>query len=217
MHNGETHERPRRDEHSLAGRLTAAIHQLPPHDVTVGEIRDVVGRDGLMLLVAVLTLVFMVPVSIPGLSTVFGAAILLVGLSRVRRRELWLPRRIVERPVPADRLRKSLERGVAVFRRLERLSRPNRLSWAATGPAEAINDAAIVIGALLLIAPFGFIPFSNTLPALALLFLAIGSLQRDGVCAALGHCALVVTAAYFVVLITGGGVAFVAVIDRVFR
>jgi hypothetical protein len=56
-------------------------------------------------------------------------------------------------------------------------------------------------------APFGFIPFSNTLPALALLCLAVGLLQRDGICVLLGHGANLATIAYFGALISGGGMA----------
>ena len=202
---------------SPSERLAAAIQQLPPDHVTLADVRDLVGRDGLMLLTALLTLVFMVPVSIPGVSTVFGAAILLIGLSRVRGRSLWLPRRVAGRTVAADRLRAALERGLKTFRRLERLSRPGRMRRATSGNAELINDAALIVGALLLIAPFGFIPFSNTLPAVALLFLAIGSLQRDGVCVVLGHCAIVATAAYFILLIGGGGMAFLAALEHILR
>lgn len=67
---------------------------------------------------------------------------------------------------------------------------------------------SLITGALLLMAPLGLIPFSNTLPALALLFLAIGFLQRDGVCILLGHLANFVTIAYFAFLIGGGSVLF---------
>jgi hypothetical protein len=51
------------------------------------------------------------------------------------------------------------------------------------------------------------IPFSNTFPALAILCLAVGLLQRDGACILLGYCANVGTIIYFTVLIAGGGLA----------
>jgi hypothetical protein len=54
-------------------------------------------------------------------------------------------------------------------------------------------------------APFGFIPFSNTLPAIALIFLAVGAMQKDGGCIFIGHLSNVVTIIYFLVLIAGGG------------
>lgn len=63
-------------------------------------------------------------------------------------------------------------------------------------------------------APFGLIPFSNTLPALALLFFAIGFLQRDGLFVVLGHAANLVTVIYFSVLIVGGGAAISALIRQ---
>jgi hypothetical protein len=60
------------------------------------------------------------------------------------------------------------------------------------------------------------IPLSNTLPGLALLLLAVGILQRDGVCILLGHVMNVVTMVYFAVLIGGGGVLIQQVLRRFF-
>ena len=67
------------------------------------------------------------------------------------------------------------------------------------------NNLAFILGALLLMAPFGFVPFSNTLPAIALLLFAVGFIQRDGVSILLGHLANVGTLIYFAILIGGGG------------
>lgn len=200
---------------SPADKLEAAIDALPDGSVTLAQVRDLVGNEGLMLLTAFLTIVFLVPVSVPGVSTVFGAGILLIGISRLFRLELWLPKRIERRVVATERLRAALRRGLVWFRRLERISRPHRISWAASeGAVRVVNDCAIILGAVLLMAPFGLIPFSNTFPAIALLFLAIGSLQRDGLFILLGHIANVVTIAYFALLIGGGGYALLAFIQR---
>lgn len=203
------------DQRSPADKLEAAIDALPPGTVTLAQVRDLVGRDGLMLLTAFLTIVFLVPVSVPGMSTVFGAGILLIGISRLFHLELWLPKRIGQRLVATDRLRSALLRGLVWFRRLERVSRPQRISWAASdGAVRIVNDCALILGALLLMAPFGLIPFSNTFPAIALLFLAIGSLQRDGLFILIGHLSNLVTIAYFALLIGGGGYALVSFMQR---
>jgi len=191
---------------SLGEKLALVIRNLPPDSLTVAELRDAVGQDGLLLLSALLTLVFMIPVSIPGVSTVFGAAILMVGVCRLFGRGLWLPRRLREREFPSDKLRTALGTGMKWFHRLERISKPHRWGWLGGGGAMAfVNHGALILGALLLMMPFGLVPFSNTLPALALLFLAIGLLQRDGVCIVLGHLTNVATIMYFGVLIVGGG------------
>jgi len=84
----------------------------------------------------------------------------------------------------------------------------------AAGPVAFFNNAALILGAVLLMMPFGLIPFSNTFPAVAILFLAIGLLQRDGVCILLGHISNVVTIIYFSVLIGGGGLAVREVFNR---
>jgi len=193
---------------SLGEQLAGIIERLPPDTLSLGELLDVFSDEGLLLLTILLTLVFLIPVSIPGVSTVFGAAILLVGVSRLINRPLWLPQRIKDKALPADRLRPGLTGGLVWVRRMEKISRPHRLRFFIDGPGQSvINNLAFILAALLLMAPFGFVPFSNTLPALALLLYAIGFIQRDGGAILLGHLANIGTIVYFSVLIGGGGVA----------
>ena len=196
---------PAGDE-SLRTQLEAVIERLPSGSMSLGELLAVIGDEGLLVLSILLTLVFLIPVSIPGVSTVFGAAIVLVGVSRLLRRQLWLPARVRDRRLSSARLRPALAGGLRWVHRLERLSRPHRLAPLVDGRAQdIINNLAFILAALLLMAPFGFVPFSNTIPALALLAYAIGFIQRDGGAVLLGHLANVGTIVYFSVLIGGGG------------
>jgi len=202
---------------SLGEKLQTIIDNLPPGGVTLAVIRDLVGQDGLLLLTAFLTLVFLVPVSIPGVSTVFGAAILLIGICRLFGRNLWLPGKIARRVLPSEKLMAGLNRGRVWVHRLERISRAHRIPWlASAGLMDTINNLALVAAAVLLMAPFGLIPFSNTLPALALLFFSIGLLQRDGLFIVLGHLGNLFTVVYFSVLIVGGGAAIREIFLRLF-
>ena len=193
---------------SLGEQLAGIIDNLPEDTLTLGELLEVFGDEGLLLLTMLLTLVFLIPVSIPGVSTVFGAAILLVGISRLSGRPLWLPAHVRDRALPADKLRPGLTGGLGWVRRLEKISRPHRLRAFVDGRAQDLfNNLAFILAALLLMAPFGFVPFSNTLPAIALLFYAVGLVQRDGGAMLLGHLSNIGTIIYFSVLIGGGGVA----------
>ncbi len=206
-----------REEQSLEETIKGVSLRLPAEGVTLHDILELIGRDSLLLLCIFLTLIFMVPVSIPGVSTVFGAGILLIGISRLFNRNLWLPARVQRRKVSTEKLRAALDRALKWLRRLERISRPHRLRWlTAGGPIGTINNLSLILGAGLLMAPFGLIPFSNTLPALAILLLALGLLQRDGVCILLGHLANAATIVYFTFLIGGGGVAIKEAVDRIF-
>lgn len=200
---------------AISRKVRTLVRTLPRNGITLSELIHLVGNDGLLVLTAVLTLVFLLPVSVPGVSTVFGAAILLIGTARLFRRELWIPSRIKHRTVGTRRLRPALRKALPWLRKIERVSRPNRIAWlVARGPVQAVNDGAIILGAILLMMPFGLIPFSNTFPAVALLFLAIGLLQRDGVCILLGHVGNLATILYFTVLIAGGGFAAREVVER---
>lgn len=187
---------------SIAGKLDAIIAELPDDQVSVARIRDRIGDDGVLMLSMLLCVIFLVPVSIPGVSTVFGAAILLGGVSRLLRRKLWLPESIESKQLAADKVKAGLARGSSWLHRLERISKPQRLQrWIAANEVETVNNFGIVLGALLLMAPFGFVPFSNTLPAVAVLLLCIGLLQRDGLCVLLGHVMNLLTMAYFAALV----------------
>jgi hypothetical protein len=204
------------DGESLAEKMQATMDSLPPEGVTLVAIRNLIGREGMMLVTAFLTIIFLVPVSIPGVSTVFGGAILLLSFSRLMNRPLWLPNRLKNKVVSTEKLRGGMQRGLKWFRRLEKVSRPRRLKGlTGAGLIGAINNAALILGAVLLMAPFGLIPFSNTLPAVAILFFAIGLLQRDGVCILLGHLMNVATIVYFAVLIGGGAVAIKELFQRI--
>lgn len=193
---------------TLGEKLRIIIGRLPPEGVTLAAILDLVGKDGLLILTGLLSLVFLIPVSIPGVSTVFGAAILLVGVSRLFGRNLWLPKSFQDRVVSTDRLRAALNRALTWLYRIERVSRSHRLSLlTSNGLMNVMNNCALILGAILLMAPFGLIPLSNTLPAFAILCLVVGLLQRDGVCILLGYFANIATIIYFTVLIAGGGLA----------
>jgi hypothetical protein len=90
-----------------------------------------------------------------------------------------------------------LERGAKLFARLDKLIRPRLLALTHGATVNRLNGFLLVGCALLLMAPFGLIPFSKTLPALAILCLAVGMLQRDGIFVLLGYVTMVATMIYF--------------------
>lgn len=205
-------EELRRD--SLGEKLRILIEKLPPNEVTLTEMRDLVGQDGLLLLIIFLSLVFVVPIQLPGMGGVFGTVIGLIAISRMLGKTLWLPKRIAHHVMPSEKVRDVVTKSSTWLHRLEYVCRPHRLNWlASAGVMDLINHCAIITGALLLIAPIILVPLSNTLPALAVLFLSIGLLQRDGLCILYGHLVNVATIAYFTALFIGGHEAF----DKIMR
>lgn len=194
-------------ERKLSVTLLEVSASLPEGSVSLRHLLESIGEQGMLLLCALLTLPFMIPVSIPGVSTVFGFAILSIGIGVTINRVPWLPGRILDRPLSTESLRQAFDKSMGIVRRVERLVRP-RWSWLTqSSAARFVHGLALILAALLLMLPFGLVPFSNTLPALAALLLALGLIERDGVFIAAGHLMNAATIVYFSTLVAGAIVA----------
>ncbi|MBD0416097.1 exopolysaccharide biosynthesis protein [Oryzicola mucosus] len=188
------------NDQSLAETLLRAINSIDGDTVTLRRLFLIIGEQGLLVLCALLTVPFLLPVSIPGVSTVFGAAIILISIGITLNRLPWLPRFLLDRNLETERLLPVLRKGLSIVQRADRYIH-RRLDVLVDGVfINRLNGAAIVFSGLLLMLPLGLIPFSNTLPALAILSMALGLSQRDGVFVLGGYVMMVLTVIYFAVL-----------------
>lgn len=184
----------------LSTTLEKLIGKLKGETITLRELMEAIGEQGLLLICAIASLPFLIPVSIPGVSTVFGAAIILVSLAITLNRLPWLPKKILDRQMETAKLIPALQKGVSIVSKLDRFIRP-RLPALTTGAiANRINGLALMTAGVLLMMPLGFIPFSNTLPGVAILLFSAGMIQRDGVTVLGGYLFLGLTTVYFAAL-----------------
>ncbi len=190
---------------STSAVLQDVINSMHDEHVTFRQILEKMGESGLLLLCGLLSLPFLVPVSIPGVSTVFGAGIVLIGIAVTFNRLPWLPEKVADRKLDRARLVPVLERGLAVLRKVDRYVRPRLPGLTVGSLINRVNGLILTAAGVLLMMPLGFIPFSNTLPGVAILFLSTGISQRDGVVVAMGHLMVVLTLVYF------GALAYFAV------
>lgn len=191
---------------SLGETLTSAIDRIDGDTVSLRDLMTAIGEQGLLLLCALATLPFLIPVSIPGVSTVFGAAIILLAVAVTTNRLPWLPQRILDRKLDAERLRPALRKGVNIVTRIDKWVRPRALALT-SGHMTRFNGLVLIFAGALLMAPFGLIPFSNTAPAVGILLLTIGMIQRDGVFVLLGYLGTILTVVYFGILLYGAWLA----------
>jgi hypothetical protein len=180
--------------------LEDIIHSIKGEHITLRDLLAMMGESGLLLLCAFLSLPFLFPVSIPGVSTVFGAGIVLISAAITLNRLPWLPGKVADRRLESGKLRPVLERGVTFLRKIDRFFKP-RMAGLTTGAVMNRVNGLVLMGAgLLLMAPLGLIPFSNTLPGVAILLLAAGISQRDGLVVLAGYVMVVLTIVYFAAL-----------------
>lgn len=188
LHNPET---------SLSTALEGTLAALPTTGQTsLRALVDHIGEQGLLLFAVVLCIPFLFPVGPPGISTAFGIVLLLIGSGVASNRVPWLPDRLLDRPLAVDKVRPVLEKGRAVCLRLERVVRPRWLAVTATPLLNVVHGIAFMFAALVLMAPLPFIPFSNTLPGGAILLLALGLAERDGLLVLASYGLLVVATLY---------------------
>jgi len=194
---------------TLGQTIEGVIVRLPDGDGTVdlGTVLKLLEQDGVPLICLFLALPFVVPVSIPGTGVVLGLFILLLGSSVLFNIPPPLPRQMLARRYPVTKLRTVLQRGLVWVHRIERLSRPRILGLSSSVAMERFNGFILSLGGGLLMAPFpGIVFFTNTLPGLAVIFLAIGMLQHDGFWVLAGYFMTMLTIVYFSILLVAGAV-----------
>lgn len=185
---------------SLSETLRGLIRGIDGPTITLRSLMQRIGEQGLLLVCAIASLPFLIPVSIPGVSTVFGAAIILISISITLNRLPWLPAKILDRELETQKLLPALEKGANVVSRLDRFIKPRMEAFTSGATVNRLNGLAITLAGVLLMFPLGLIPFSNTLPGIAILLLSAGMLQRDGLVVLGGHLFNVITIIYFAVL-----------------
>ena len=169
----------------LSSDLAALQVKSAGHSMTVEELQTALKGRGVAMLLLLLSLPFCV-VPVPGLSTPFGIAVLLMGIRIAFGQKPWLPKFIRQRSISPSRLVKVLAGGIRFARTMEKVVKP-RMQFLHRWPgAMNLIGVGIASGGLLLLLPLP-IPFSNMMPAWAVVFLSAGMMERDGVLVLLGH------------------------------
>lgn len=180
-------------------KLSEELHDLrvrvAERAVTIRELLYVLRGRAYMLLVILLSLPFLVPLPLPGLSTPFGLAIILICLRLAMGQRPWLPKSIQRREIPAGFIPKMLDLAAKIIGWLEKVLRPRGLVLTESALIRQLHAVVIVAAGTILLLPLP-IPFSNGLPAWAIVLLACGLLERDGWAIVLGYLMFVFSIVY---------------------
>jgi len=155
----------------VVGRLSA---EAGPEGLTIREVLDRLDERSFGLLIVILAIPCLVP-GLYGVPQVVGLVILLLaGQILLGREEPWLPDAMLNRRISKGWLETMAGFADKRMRWTERVSRP-RLQMLASGPGERLAAIFMIIATLTIV-----IPFTNTVPSVALTLLAVGLIQRDG-------------------------------------
>lgn len=190
----------RNPEKRLSVALSETAAAVQGHAVTMRELLGFVGEQGMLVFCAILAAPFLLPVSLPFMSTLLGPPMFLIGVAVTANRVPWLPDRFLDHALPSSTVQHVLERLAGWSERIEHLVKPRWLGLSGSAGINVLNGVCLVLSVILLMAPLPFVPLANTLPGVAILLLALGMAERDGVMIALGYLFTLVSAAYVGVL-----------------
>jgi hypothetical protein len=191
----------RNTEIRLSDALAATASAVTGPSVTLRELVGHVGEQGLLVFSAILAMPFLIPVSLPFMSTVLGLPMLLVGIAVILGRLPWLPAKLLDRALPADTVRLALGRARHWALRFEHLVKPRLLALTGSAAVNSMHGVTLVLTVLLLMAPLPFVPLANTLPGVAIILLCLGIAERDGLLLMVGYFLATVSAVYIVTLL----------------
>ncbi|HIK33470.1 MAG TPA: exopolysaccharide biosynthesis protein [Oscillatoriales cyanobacterium M59_W2019_021] len=157
--------------------IETLLQRLADRPLTISAILAETSERGFSLAIGLLTLPFLLPMP-PGTGTILGAVCFLLALQMAMgKHKPWLPRAIANFKFPKEiaiGLLKNLKR---LTKRLEKITRPRLLKLAQNRYVWRLNGLWIAWLAFLLALP---IPMTNPLPTVAILLLAIATLEADG-------------------------------------
>ncbi len=145
--------------------------------ISVGRILHIFGVRGFAFLLLMLSLLNIVIFMVPMISILFGLPMVILAVQMVLGlRVPMFPDFVRHRNIPRDALVQGLSRAVYGVEKAERYISPRFLFLA--GPqADRVHAVLALVLAIMVTLP---IPVLNVPPSIALAFLAIGMLQRDG-------------------------------------
>jgi hypothetical protein len=207
----------------MAGKILPVLHQLrllrrKGGSPTLGDLVHGFGSEGPAMIIFVMSLPFLTPVSLGPLSSAASVVMAILAVQVARNStDIGLPKKYLAIPLPQMVLNamRRIVGGMEVrARRAKKRAVNSSLAASAPTRAEQFGFAALIIFcAFLLALPIPMLPFSNTVPALGLVFTAYGYLTRKPNGFVLGLAFAILSVAYFSLLYFAGKEAIQAAMD----
>ncbi len=156
--------------------LKALLLQLEAEPLSLEDLLQRGSEQATSVMIVLLTLPFLLPMP-PGAAGPFGAVAALLGLQMALGRSPRLPRRLAQYRFPNILIRPLLLLLHRLSHWVEGISRPRMLNIAHHPWCERLTGLCIAWLALLLMLP---IPFTNPIPAIGILLMAIATIESDG-------------------------------------
>lgn len=156
--------------------LQNLAEEMGDKNITPHALTERLSERGFGLIILVLALPNLVPIILPGLSTITGLLIIIFALQMILgRKEIYLPEKFAYREFSGVILKHIVKYCSPTLKFIERFMRPRLVEI--SDKSERLVGSVILIMAVIMFLP---IPLMNFIPAFCISFLALGFLQKDG-------------------------------------
>lgn len=184
----------KKKEKNLQQSLEGIFKAAEDSPLTLEKILEMLSGRGKALIALFLSLPFCLPIALPGLSTLLGLAIVIVGLRIAFGHNAWLPARLLKKSISQNALKKAVSKGMWIVKKLQKLTHP-RLEIFCN--QKIVHGSLIAFLGLFLALPLP-IPLTNLLAAWPIFFISLGLLEDDGLFVMLGYAILLICTGAFV-------------------
>lgn len=163
---------------SLSEDLRSLLPAESDKSVPLQHIFSVMVGRGFALLILFFSFPFLLPLPLPGLSVPFGIVIALFGLRLCLAQKPWLPEFLLKTKIHYGTLALLVEKGVWLASKVEKVLKPRLLFLSAGEFHFRVHGLMFVCMGALLALPLP--PGTNFPPALSIVLLSLGMMERDG-------------------------------------
>lgn len=170
--------------------------------LTLRRVVDILGDECHAVLLLFISLPYMIPIPLPGLSTPGGILICIVAMMLYLHRPAWIPKRYENLHISAKTVLKVSELAEKIWRKFSHLVKERWTFFYDMPFFRALNLGVFAVNALLLALPLP-IPFTNSVPGIAVVLCALGHVEKDGVFILLSYFWSLVVAGFFISIAMG--------------
>lgn len=186
------------DYDTLVKTLHRFADQSKERPLTLGEAMDSLDEAAYAFIAIILALPFVQPVPLGPITVLGGIAFATLGWQLMRGHESpVLPKRMQAVEFGESTWRVLVNVCLKILGFCRKFTKPRYTSLVSGRKGQKVGGFILLASGLLMAIPFGVLPFNNVLPALAILFYAIGELEEDGLMVFISFFWLTVTVLYF--------------------
>lgn len=167
----------------VSDEIKQILTEFKEKEITVGKIISEMSERSYGFLLILISLPSALPVPAPGYSTPLGIIILFLGVRLLFKKELWLPKRIMNKSLSKSLVSFILNKGIPFLKKIEYFTKPRLVRIIKNNFIHTMMAVIVILCAISMIIA---VPLTNTAPAFAIFLIGLSLVNEDGLLLILG-------------------------------